>query len=236
MYKYLLIILIFLTACKKEEPMQDKQINGVVVNTLTKMPVPAQKIELTIITEKIVKVNDPEWPNGKPVYSYANYQTVSDQNGQYQFNVKLSYQPWSYNVNVPTTINYIMSHKLLHIFPINERLLELQPDTVFVERPGYVRYSINTTGAVYENEALYLNTPYHSQTNKTGPIMRIDDYYNYNWVFFGKVGIAITDTIPAESNTYPEVEWLHIITDTIMYKKEKIHVQAGSTVNYSIQY
>lgn len=236
MYKYLLAILVFLAACKKEEPMQDKQIKGVVANAITKQPVPGQKVELTIITQKLEKTNDPEWPNGKPVYSYTKYKTISDQNGQYQFDVQIPYLPWSYNVDISTTVNYIMSHRLVHLFPIDERLIELQPDSVFIERPGYVRYSISTMGAVYENEALYLNTPYHSQTNKTGPIVRIDNYYNYNWVFFGKVNTIINDTIPAESITDPEVEWLHIITDTIMYKKEKIHLQAGNTVNYSIQY
>lgn len=45
MYKYLLIILIFFIACKKDEPMQDKQIKGVVVHAITKTPVPGQKVE-----------------------------------------------------------------------------------------------------------------------------------------------------------------------------------------------
>lgn len=235
MYKYLLGMLLFFSACRKDEPKQEKQIKGIVVNAVSRQPVSGQKIDLTIITQKLVKSNDPELPDGKPVYSYFSYQTVSDQYGQYQFDVKIPCLPWSYNVSVPTTKDYIMSYRFSHLFPIDETFTGLQPDSIFIEKPGYVRYSISTIGAGYENEGLYLKTPYHCQTNRTGPIL-IDKYYDYNWLFFGKVSLTINDTIPAETVTDPEVTWLRIITDTITYKREKIHLQAGNTVNYSIQY
>lgn len=232
LFKYLPAILLFFTACKKGEPLQQKQIKGIVVNTLTKLPVAGQKVELTIITQKTVKTNDPEWPSGKPVNSYTSYTSTSSQSGQYSFDVKIPNLPWSYYVTVPTG-EYIMTYRQYHMFPIDERILSF-PDSVFIERPGYIKYTIKTLGAAYENEALYISTPYHNRI--IGPNNASNIYFKYNWTFFGKNDKLVLDTIPAESNTDPEVEWLRVITDTIQYKKERIHVQAGSTVNYLIQY
>jgi hypothetical protein len=229
MYKYLLVVLIFLVACKKDEPMQNKQIKGVVVSNVTKMPIPGQKVELTITTQKIVKTNDPEWPNGKPVYNSNKYETISDQSGQYQ----LPYLPWSYNVNV-STATYIATHMLIHVFRFDESIPDLYPDTIFVERPGFIQYIIKTSGALAD-ESLFVNTPYHKTIIGSGPILRID--YQYNWQFSGKTDKIILDTIPAESISDPEVEWLRMKgTDTITHYKEKIYVQPGCTVNYLIQY
>lgn len=220
--------------------MQDKQIKGVVANAITKQPVPGQKVELTIITQKLEKTSDPEWPNGKPVYSYTKYQTTSDQAGHYSFDVRIPYLPWSYNVTVQTG-DFIVSYPLIHTFPIDEIFLRLQRDSVFIERPGYVRYSIKTPGA-HQNETLYVSTPHHRQ--QIWPnynIVRLEYYFQYNWAFPERTDRVIMDTIPAESITDPEIQWLRVLPgitsfDTVTYKRDTIHVQAGSTTNYSIQY
>jgi hypothetical protein len=52
------------------------EIKGIMVNTVSKQPVSGPKIDLTIITQKHVKSYNPEFPKGKPVDSYLNYQTA----------------------------------------------------------------------------------------------------------------------------------------------------------------
>jgi hypothetical protein len=238
MFKYLSVLLFF-ASCKKDEPTLEKQIKGVVINSLTKAPVASQTIELTVITQKTIKTNEPEWPNGKPVYYYTKYQTTSDQSGNYLFNVKIPDLPWSYNVNIPTA-DYVMTYRFFHIFPIDERFFPLS-DSIFIERPGYIRYTIKTLSA-QQNEMLYVSTPYQNKKIRPGSIPRLDAYYyKYNWAFEGKAEQVIMDTVPAETITNPEVEWLRVLPglgfpDTVMIKKEKIAVHAGSTTNYAIQY
>lgn len=133
-----------------------------------------------------------------------------------------------------------MSYRLIHSFPVDE-FLGLRPDSIFLEKPGYVRYTIKTSGA-NDNEMLYVSTPHHTRKIWPGYIIMLDAYYfQYDWAFLGKTDRIIIDTIPAETVPDPEIEWLRlsrnmVLTDTIMLKKEKINVQAGNTVNYSIQY
>jgi len=236
MIKYIAVLLsLFFFACKKEGNYRDKLLKGIVLHTPTLEPIRNQQVYIWISIEKLVFDDPIEFPNGRPDYRSVRYQTLTDNNGRYEFLARVPNEKWSYSTTGATG-EYIATRSVGHFFPYNEELIELSgwKDTILMERSGYVKYSINTMGSVWENEALYLQTPYKRQTNRptNHPISNPD----FNLVFFDKVITVINDTIPADKVSRLEVKWLHSQFDTLHYKVDTILVEPWKTTQYSIQY
>jgi len=239
MMKYIAILSLFFLAClacKKEGNFRDKLMTGIVLHAETLEPIRNQQVILKIYSQKLVHDDPIEFPNGRPVLKSVSYQKITDNNGRYEIPVRIPNEKWSYSAT-GLTGDYISTRYVVHLFPYNEELSELSgwKDTILMERAGYVKYSINTMGSVWENEALYLHTPSTRKTNRSTSYP-LGSYLDYNFAFFGKVTTVLTDTIPVDKVPRVEVRWLHSQFDTIQYKIDTILVEPQKTTLYSIQY
>ena len=235
MIKYIAVISLFFFACKKEGTYRDILMKGIVLHAETLEPIRNQQVILWISIKKLVYDDPIEFPNGRPDYKTVIYQSLTGNNGRYEIPALVPNEKWSYSVT-GSTGEYITTRVIGHILPYSEELIELSSwkDTILMERSGYVKYSINTMGSVWENEALYLHTPSTRKTNR--PTNIPIGHPDYNYVLFGKVTTVINDTIPSDKVSRLEVKWLHSQFDTLHYKVDTILVEPWKTTQYSIQY
>lgn len=118
-------------------------------------------------------------------------------------------------------------------------------DTVFVELPAYVKYTIKNTLPGFDDDTLFVSTPYQRKTINYGFVSHDTSFYihrlpeisAYNWIFIGKaIDTTITDTIPGESNFRQEITFFLKRTDTSLRKKEWLNISPNTITNYNILY
>lgn len=213
--------------------MQEQFITGIVVHSLSKQPVPNQdvmvKVYMTFITQGS---SDPEFPNGRPFTETYNFNTKSNADGRFSVQARFPEGNWSFSATAGST-EYVTLFGVSRFYPVDPGSAVNYLDTIQVEKPAYITYSINTMGIPFENETLKLRTPYTRLRNTPSPIF---DPSAYNLYFYGKVNTILRDTIPGERQADLQVEWLRFQFDTIEYRKETLRVQPYQTTNYSIKY
>ncbi len=208
------------------------------LEALSGRPVPAYPVRLTRYRQIISPEKDAEFPNGKPLMVYETMQMLTDAAGRYRF--QFTVHPNSaFFATIPKG-NYCQTSGQMAGVALTDDMkpqrdyLRTVYDTIRVEKAAYIRYHIrHTTG--FENEQLYLKTPYGSPSmrpDKIGP--RLFD--SYNILLFGRTDQFIHDTVPGESKPMLAVEWLHYLTDTIQYRLDSIPVAPGALSTFTIHY
>lgn len=232
------LLLLMLVACgKKEDPLPQEELNGLMLEAVSQQPVAFYPVHLTCYRWVITAEKDAEYPNGRPVLQTSKFQTETDADGRYHFRFPV-YSNTGFTVAVPKTIYCLVSPSIGGVAlyddmrPMQQYLRTLY-DTLLVERSGIIRYQIlHNTG--FENEQLYLKTASGS------PFLRPDSgprrFAAYNVLLFGRTNQVIYDTVAAETQTTVPVEWLHYLTDTLAYRKDAVPVRAGATTDYLLRY
>jgi hypothetical protein len=237
-FSFLLVFLLFFSCRKNEETTTSEEVKGILLHAPDGQPLAGQTIILKLMRQKIVKSSEPEFPNGKPVIETSSYQVITDASGNFLFRLKVFPDSW-YGLELPVG-NYALlnSTSAVNIPIMNDMRfyrdnLRLMYDTLLADRTGFLRFHLKHSGG-FENESLYINSPYHRSTIR--PDKFSNGYDQYNWLFFGNTDLVKTDTLPAETVPTVSVEWLHRLTDTIQYKKELVTVQPGTITDYFINY
>ncbi len=227
------------TSCKKD-PFHEETVTGIVLHSVTRQPLSNQEITLQVTTYKLGKKDPPEWPDGKPVFTNMMYTTTSDNSGRFAFNFEVGGE-WMFSANLKDGefIQKTPIKNLGFLFPGNGMILTQVKetyDTIYAEKPGYVRYHIQNTGNTYTNDSLFVLTHYLRQWIRPRNGF-VPAFTEYNLIFVGSpIDKTITDTIPAESEPIIPIRWLHRRMDTITFKNDLIHVQPNTTVDYTIAY
>jgi hypothetical protein len=226
-------------SCKKNS-FHEETLSGILLHSLTKKPLPNQKISIQVTTYKTGRKQPPEWPDGIPVFKHTNYITTTDNSGRFVLNVEVEGE-WMYFANLMDGefIQKTPIKTMGFLFPGNSMILaqvKEMYDTIYAEKPGYIRYHINNTNESHTNDSLFVLTYYlNSWIRPTGGFAPA--FAEYNLIFVGAlVNKSITDTIPAESEPTIPIKWLYKRTDTITLKHEFINVQPGAIVDYIIAY
>lgn len=220
----------FFCSCKKDT-WQRYEINGMVVHNITGQPLPDQTVTVNAYMEKI-GAPTPEFPSGAVSFQTYSFQTISDQEGRYRVNIEVPKGNWSYWLKA-SSAQYIQTSSTARFFPVNPADLPGFRDSIFMEKPAYVKYSINTMGIPAENETLKVRTPY---TMKRIPNEINFDPGAFNWFFWGKVNQVVIDTIPGEKLALVPVEWVRMQFDTLDYRRENISIAPYQTTEYQIRY
>ncbi|MBC7873456.1 MAG: hypothetical protein H7Y01_05650 [Ferruginibacter sp.] len=236
----LLIIIIstLVFSCKKGEALKSHELKGVLLHNITHQLLPGQKVDL-FLSEYWVdnSVRDIEFPDGKPVSLVTKYSTVTDALGKYVFQFSTNHD-WNYKLNVISP-EYVLVRSGDQ-YPIPYRAIM---DTLYAEKPGYIKYLINNTGAAYNNDSLFLATPGNLRYGpKAGNLnlywslnFFIRGEFNLSW-YGGNVNAIVYDTLPSESITRHVAKWLHRRQDTIVYRIDSINVSPFTTTIYHLDY
>jgi hypothetical protein len=231
MYRFLFVLLCFLCACKKEQLVKE-EVHGIVLHKITKQPIANQVVVLNVTEERLIKTKDPEWPDGKLDYVRHTYRTFTNKEGKFSFAFNIDGM-WLFYVSLINGEYTLKEPKRMGAF-FDEAMIPILRntyDTLLVEKPGYIRYTIKNIGSSHENDTLLVHTPYSNFS--IGP----DKWHSYyNWIFFGKVDKEIMDTVPAETEKDLKVQWLYKLTDTITYKEDNVQVEPGQVKDYIINY
>jgi hypothetical protein len=241
----LLLLVILLHSCKKDK-FYKESLTGIALHYITKLPLVNQSVTLTVNSITIGPKND-EFPNGMPVYTSTKYYAVTDNTGHFTFPVKIDANAsWRFSIALQTG-EY--AQKLPDAFtgviyiPANDPDLALDRmhyDTIWGEKPAYVRYHVKNINDTYINDTLKLST-YHTTFPIASTMSGIGSFFvlpdEYNWHFNGiAVDRVVADTIPGESVPQIPVKWLYKRTDTITFKNETINVSPNTTSDYYINY
>jgi len=242
----IIFLLVLCFSCKKEnEKFAEQEVNGILLHNITKQPLPGQSIEL-YLTESWVDKNrrDAEFPNGMPVSSTNKYSTVTDAQGKFSFQFTPAHD-WNFVVDVNNS-------EYISVVSISNRVFSLTrnfstsitqnfSDTVYAERPGYIRYHVQNIGLTYPADSLYLSTPVGFQykfsgfLNGLGYTLPKREGYIYWWAG-ENVNAIVYDTLAAESASKVLVRWLHMRTDTVAYVTDSINISPHSITDYPINY
>lgn len=233
---YYLLLLLFFYSCKKEN-LHKESVSGILLHNVTKQPLANQTVLLNVVTFKIKK--DPiEAPGGIPVQVNKQYSTVTDNAGRFVFDFKVE-DEWLFSVSMVTSAQYTQKKgETVYLLPGNSSSLVTARalyDTLFAEKPGYIKYHIKNINDVFIEDNVWISTYYMNKRIPESSLIFISDY---NWMFPGAhVDRVIIDTIPAESEPLIPVKWLHKKSmDTVVLKNENIAVQPFTISDYYIQY
>lgn len=238
-----LLIFLSLYSCKKDS-FHDESVSGFVLHTVTKTPLEGQTVILTVTTYKKGKKDD-EFPDGRPVYATKSYSAITDNSGKYHFDFKVD-GTWifkadlasgEYEQKIPAKTLAVVSLFGLPNYLPGLTLARETYDTLFAERPGYIRYHVKNITVTNINDTLFALTPYKLKWIRQGVNGFVPAFGEYNWLFAGtSVDRVITDTVPAESEPQVPLKWLHKRADTITFKNELINVSPGNTIDHFIHY
>jgi len=239
MRKLLFILpVLFFLGCKKDDFVKES-FSGIVLHTVTKQPLANQEVLLFIENIKYGE-KDLEFPNGRPIYTKSEYTTRTNNTGHYSFTDINVTSNWHFVVQLKTA-EYIQN------FLVNTNTGASGPfypvpsgprktgDTLYAERPGYIRYQIKNINTTFDNDTLYLYPTFNSRQRKlpSEPMFFKSD----NRTFIGKtIDVSRTDTLPAEFLSLIPIQWLHRRSDTIVFKSENITISPNTTTDYTIHY
>jgi hypothetical protein len=231
-------------ACGKDNISKIER-KGYLLHAVTYQPIVGQEIRVRETRTTAVTPSS-QYPTGQKI-EFTEHISVTDATGKFSFLISkqadgaslpiLQTKEW-----IVSSTNYFWGRPIYYANP--SRII---PDTILVERPGYIRYEVNNINDRFTNDSLWVATPYQLQgfapepgpPQFPGPIIPYPNMGHYNWLFVSdNVSKIVTDTIPAEKYTDVQVEWAYKRTgmDTITKVKENIHVSPGTTTTYKINY
>jgi hypothetical protein len=231
-----LFILLF-SSCKKDK-FHKETVTGIVLHNVTKQPLANQTVLLTVTTYKLGKKTD-EFPGGTPVYTAKKHFSSTNTMGNFVFNIEVEGE-WIFSAELITGeyTQKTPSKNIAFIFPGNPQSLDAAKkiyDTLFAEKPGYVRYHIKNINDTHNNDTLLASTYYRIKWIRLGGSGYTANDYNLGYIGTA-VDQVVLDTIPVESEPQIPVKWLYKRTDTIIFRNENINVLPHSTTDYFIQY
>jgi len=237
-----LLLVALLCACKKEKN-RTEEITGILLHTKTGAPVAGQEVKM-FLTTSTTKPGDPiEFPTGIPVNTYSIHTTTSDAAGKYRFTVEMVGEThfWiyvkdgmhinTYQKGVSTFGDYISNLKQLF-------------DTIHVEQPAFIKYTIRNTNDQFDNDTILVRTPYMRGTVKKSPysgggwIDMTPFGPDYNWLLAGKdINFVLTDTIPGESLSDVDIKWCYMRgKDTISTHSKTVTISPRQLLEHTIEY
>lgn len=226
-------------------------IEGIVLHHVTKKTIANETLLISVTDDPRIGPPGMEFPNGQYRSVTREFTTVSDANGRYSIRITNSDKPFPrirlYNNK------YIMVYAtgtrqeavLNDSTPIVQATGPTVFDTIYIESPAYVKYTIKNMAPGFDDDTLFVRTPWRRKaigygfvSNDTGfYIHPLPEIIPYNWTMIGKsVDTTIIDTIPGESNPHPEVLFFSKRTDTSIFKREVLTIHPNTTVNYNIMY
>jgi len=232
------IVISTIFSCKKATEHKES-FSGIVLHTITKQPLVNQKISFWVNTYTIGKKNPPEWPNGEPFFTSKQYLLTTDNNGRFTANFEVVGE-WMFTAQLITG-EYIQKVPLRNVgyfFPGNSMILAQVRDaydTIYGEKPSYVKYQFNNTNDAYANDTLFVLTVYKNKWIRTSGSSQ--EFAGYNLIFAGQiVNYSFLDTIPAESEPNIPVKWVHKQSNLITQRNDMLLLQPNNVVEYSINY
>jgi len=234
----LLLVSILFFSCKKEKnSLHSETISGLVLHTITKQPLANQSIYIWTTTREAGSAS------GEPIFNSSEYYTTTDNNGKFEITVQVG-NDWLFGVSLVTR-EYVQKNPSKNAGVIwgsntqnNIAMARILYDTISGERPGFILYDLKNINDTYQNDSLFINVySYKSFGQPTGPVVLLNAYSGYNWIFPGQnIDMQIRDTIPAESMQQIPINWFHKRTDTIIKRSDFINISVGNTSNYQIFY
>jgi hypothetical protein len=236
-----LCLILLIQACGKEHFTKVEK-TGYLLHAVTYQPVAGQELKIFVTTIQTVP-QSPQYPNGEKRES-TELKSITDAAGKFSFLIPKDATGVSFVML--NTKEWLVSWpnspgRPPILYPV--RPYNTIPDTIFVERPGYIRYEVNNINDRFANDSLWVATPHQLQYVGPDPLPQIPGGWiypnmgHYNWLFTGEnVSKIITDTVPAEKHRDVQVEWAYKRTDTITKVKETIRVTPATTVTYKISY
>jgi hypothetical protein len=245
-----LLSIVFLVGCSKNNEKTYK-IEGIVLHNVSKKPIANETLLISVRENQRIGPPTIEFPNGQYSSVTKEYTVVSDANGRYSIHITHSDYPFPmvelYNSK------YIMSYsmRVRHSIILQDSTIIYSPpganifDTIFIESPAYIKYAIKNTSPGFDDDTLFVRTPWQRKTIHYGFVSRDTNFYihrlpeisPFNWIIIGKsVDTTIIDTIRGESNLYPEVMFFSKRTDTLLHKRESLTISPNTTINYNILY
>lgn len=244
------LIIIFLPvlcfSCKKDnEKFAKQEVTGILLHNITKQPLPGQSINLSLFQNWLDKSRkSDEFPDGMPVGSVTRYSTVTDAKGKFSFQFTPTHE-WNFvaDVNNSEYISVVSVSNRIFSLPRNFSTYITQnfSDTVYAERPGYIRYHVQNTGLTYPADSLYLSTSggigYKNNgfSYGLGYFLPLRQGYDFWWAG-ASVNAIVYDTLAAESVNKVFTKWLHMRTDTVLYVTDSINILPHNITDYSINY
>ncbi|HEU4634033.1 MAG TPA: hypothetical protein VFS22_08620 [Flavisolibacter sp.] len=245
-----LLSIVLLAGCRKNNE-QGFTIEGIVLHHVTRKPIAHETLLIAVSDEQRIGPPSIEFPNGQYSSVTREFTAVSDANGRYSIHITHSGYPFP-----RIRLN---DHKYIMVYAVRARqevvlndstIMYAPPgptifDTLYLESPAFVKYTIKNLSPGFDDDTLFVRTPWQRKTvgyelasKDTGfYIHRLLQIGAFNWMMTGKsVDTTIIDTIPGESNVHPEVLIFSKRTDTALYKKEALTIHPNTTVNYNIEY
>jgi hypothetical protein len=232
---YLAFASLFIFSCGKND-LHDETISGVVLHNVSLQPLPNQVVTVWVTSYLGLKKPTIEFPNGEPHYEYEVFNITTNSEGKFDLKVNVSSE-WYYTAQLRRgEYEQKSPHRNLG-FVLNQpgilQLIRETYDTIFAERPAYVRYQVRKRSTIYNNDTLFLSS---YGENLHYPLFQ----GNYNWKITGIGALgndqSFIDTLPGESQLQVPVKWLHKNNDTILYRQEYIHLTPQTVTDYIINF
>lgn len=238
-------------SCKKENEPKEQKVSGLLLQNVTKLPLAGQKVDLYVTESWIDKSRRDviEAPDGLPTYYTNKFSVITDVSGRYSFNFTVA-KDWFYDLHINTP-EYIFANSskrwaLTTIIRPPDIAYNLS-DTLYAEKPAYIKYLIQNISPANENDSLHINWGYGKYT-KNGQKLGL-----YSWSDLFKINLSvyppciflysganvnkeISDTVPCESIRKYSVKWIYSKNGIIMNVQDSIPVTPFSTSIYNIHY
>lgn len=240
-----------LISCRKnnEQPIQEQELNGLLLHNITKQPIPGDKADLYVTEFWIDKTRrDPsEYPDGLPTYYTAKYSSITDATGRFSFKFKPQHD-WTYDLHINTPSSIFAGSNTWGIMKMSRSAYTAHKltDTLYAEKPGYINYMIQNVAPGYEKDSLHMYSTYatYTRNHKLGLYtwlslfkMAYSFYPGTVFMYSGAdLNKQILDTVPAEGNRKYFVKWIHSRNGIIQVVEDSIPVTPFSTSNYTIHY
>lgn len=221
-----LLFLIIAFACKKDKN-NIEEVSGILLHSKTGAPVAGQEVIMYLHI-------------GESIFTSETLKTTSDAAGKFHFAVKVEGR-WQFSVDVKDG-SYISNSWGQGIYapdPYDMSYNRAHFDTIYVEQPAFVKYTIRNTNDQFDNDSIYVATPYHRTNMRVGSYFTLEGIgWPYNWLLIGKnIDHTIIDTIPGESLSDVEIKWAYMRgKDTISKHSKTVTLSPRNQVEHNIEY
>jgi hypothetical protein len=220
------LFLLITCACKKDKD-RTEEVSGILLHSITGAPIAGQEVIMYLdVTEA--------WLDNEIL------KTTSDAAGKFHFAFKVEGK-WQFSVDVKDGL-YISKNYGEGIYapdPYDMSYLRAHFDTIYVEQPAFVKYTIRNTNDQFANDSLYVSTPYRRMSMQAGQFFDPNSASStYNWLFAGKnIDFTLIDTIPGESLSDVEIKWAYMRgKDTISKHSKMVTLSPRNQIEHNIEY